>query len=40
MSTQAISGYDFESPHGTVHVFVGGTGHMTEVPWAGFDPAL
>jgi len=30
----------FELPHGNVHYFVGGGGHMFPVSFSAFDPAL
>lgn len=41
MSTDAMGGYTFESPHNTVHNDIGcsnPSGHMTNLGWSAFDP--
>ncbi|CAG8961788.1 hypothetical protein HYFRA_00006331 [Hymenoscyphus fraxineus] len=40
MSTSGNGGPNFETPHGEVHVLVGGDGHMTQVAWSGFEPTF
>ncbi|KAF7938112.1 hypothetical protein BELL_0027g00260 [Botrytis elliptica] len=38
-ATMAVSGASIESPHGAVHVLVGGAyGHMSFLSYSGFDP--
>ncbi|KAK6613990.1 tyrosinase 2 [Botrytis cinerea] len=38
-ATMAVSGASIESPHGAVHVLVGGSyGHMSFLSYSGFDP--
>lgn len=40
-ATMASSGSSIESPHGDVHVLVGGEyGHMSFLSYSGFDPIL
>ncbi|KAF4628454.1 hypothetical protein G7Y89_g9698 [Cudoniella acicularis] len=39
-STTAAQGYSFEGPHGSVHLMVGGNGHMSPATFAGFDPVF
>lgn len=39
--TMASAGSSVESPHGTVHVYVGGAyGHMSWLSYSAFDPIL
>ncbi|TVY34882.1 Polyphenol oxidase [Lachnellula subtilissima] len=40
MSTTSNNGNAFEGPHGTVHVLIGGNGHMTYLSFSAFDPAF
>ncbi|KAH8589738.1 hypothetical protein B0O99DRAFT_692298 [Bisporella sp. PMI_857] len=42
MSTTANPTFanSFEGPHNTIHIFVGGNGHMSPVSYSGFDPAF
>jgi tyrosinase len=40
MASGANGGSSFESPHNTIHIFVGGRGHMSPVTYSGFDPCL
>ncbi|TVY16673.1 Polyphenol oxidase 1 [Lachnellula arida] len=40
MSTTSNKGNAFEGPHGTVHVLIGGNGHMTYLSFSAFDPAF
>ncbi|TVY37847.1 Polyphenol oxidase [Lachnellula occidentalis] len=40
MSTASNKGNAFEAPHGTVHVLIGGNGHMTYLSFSAFDPAF
>lgn len=37
-SNHTSSGNSLESIHDQVHVLIGGNGHMSNVPMAGFDP--
>ncbi|KAH6674977.1 hypothetical protein B0J14DRAFT_25463 [Halenospora varia] len=39
-STTASGGNSFEGPHGSIHFFVGGNGHMSPASFAGFDPVF
>ena len=43
MATDGQGGYNFESPHNTVHNDIGcgnPSGHMTNLGWSAFDPIL